>query len=240
MRIRAAAAMVVLLLAGVAPAVATPASASPDNPAADEARFVSLLNQTRARGGLPPLTVDNRLTPLARDWAEHMANGGCADGRRICHADPISAGLDAPWVKLGENVGVGPSVDAVMDAFIKSAGHYANIMDPAFTRVGVGVVWVDGAMYTTHRFMRLSGDPSIEAPRQESPAEQPQAEAPAPVTPTTARPARATAASTPAGEPPVSAPVPAPTTTIPAPAPPPPAAPSRVAAVLVSLHAVAL
>jgi hypothetical protein len=252
MRIRAALAMVVLLFVGVAPVVATPASASPDNPAADEARFVTLLNQTRAKGGLPPLTVDGQLTSLARDWAQHMADGGCGDGKRICHADPISAGLDAPWRKLGENVGVGPNVDAVMDAFIKSGGHYANIMDPAFTRVGVGVVWVGDAMYTTHRFMRLAGDPSVDAPRQDpAPAPQPDAPAPdpAPSEPakapvTTKRPARETAAATNASEDtqPVAAPAspPTTTTTTPAPAPPPPASPSRVAAVLASLRAVSL
>jgi hypothetical protein len=121
-----------------------------DAASADEARFVALLNETRAAVGLPPLEVHPELTELARGWTDEMRSAG-----GISHADPISAGLDAPWLKLGENVGTGPGVDAVMDAFIDSPGHYANIVDPAFTHVGVAVVWDGERMYTTHRFMTL-------------------------------------------------------------------------------------
>ncbi len=116
----------------------------------DETRFVVLLNETRADAGLPPLEVHAELTELARAWTDEMRSAG-----GISHADPISAGLDAAWLKLGENVGTGPAVDAVMDAFIDSPGHYANIVDPAFTHVGVAVLWDGERMYTTHRFMTL-------------------------------------------------------------------------------------
>ncbi|HEV8297339.1 MAG TPA: CAP domain-containing protein [Acidimicrobiales bacterium] len=222
MRRRAAlAAAIALLLVFVVPVGVTSAGASADNPAADEAQFVALINATRAKGGLPPLTVDAELTGLARDWSEHMASGGCGEGKRICHASPISAGVTAQWQKLGENVGTGPAVQPVMDAFIASAGHYANIMDPAFTRVGVGVVWAGSALYTTHRFMKVAGD-SVEPPEDDAPAPPP----------STARKPRVTTTTAP----------PAPTTTTtpsPAPAPPPPAAPSRVAVVLLALRAAA-
>jgi hypothetical protein len=222
-----------LLLALFAPGLLSPVGADPANPVADENQFVALLNATRARGGLPPLTVDPELTALARDWAAHMAAGQCSDGKHICHANPISAGVTEPWLKLGENVGTGPSVGPVMDAFIASAGHYANIMDPAFTRVGVGVVWSGTVLYTTHRFMKVVGEtagaaPAVEAaPGDETPAPEPS------LPPTTRRPRSTTTTTAPSPAPQ------APPPTSP-PAPPPPAAPSRVAVVLLSLHAMSL
>ena len=133
-------------------AVAGRADAGGDNPAADEAQFVALVNQTRAAVGVAPLAVDGQLTALARQHAQAMADKGT-----IFHASPISAGVTAPWIKLGENVGTGPSAPPIMDAFINSPKHYQNIVDPAFTYIGVGVVWVGNQMFTTHRFMQLSG-----------------------------------------------------------------------------------
>ena len=59
-----------------------------------------------------------------------MKNGVCGEDRYICHASPISEGMTQDWAKLGENVGTGPDVGSVMDAFIASPGHYANIVDP--------------------------------------------------------------------------------------------------------------
>ena len=207
--------------------VAGPVQASPEDPAADEVQFVSLLNATRAKGGLPPLTVDPELRSLARDWARHMADAG-----HISHANPISAGVTADWLKLGENVGTGGNVTVVMNAFVASPGHYANIMDPEFTKVGVGLVWLGNALYTTHRFMKLA------------PAAAP---APTPATPESAAPPAAgapeAAARPPAPSPfaakrsaPTGAPPPTTTTTSTPALSPPPARASRVASVLAALR----
>ncbi|GJM38608.1 MAG: hypothetical protein DHS20C19_19750 [Acidimicrobiales bacterium] len=125
-----------------------PAEAS----AGDESAFVAALNQVRADNGLPALTVNNELSNLARGHAQVMADAG-----EIFHANPISAGYGGEWAKLGENVGVGAGVEVLVDAFVASPGHFANIIDPAFTEIGVGVVWRDSAMYTTHRFLQLPG-----------------------------------------------------------------------------------
>jgi hypothetical protein len=148
----------VCALAAISMAVLLP-TVSPAAPAgaqaAEEASFLEALNQTRARSGLPALVVHDELTALSREWARTMADAG-----EIFHADPISAGLGAPWLKLGENVGVGPTVRDLMQAFEASPGHYANIIDPGFTHVGVGVVWVGNRMFTTHRFMKMGAAPA--------------------------------------------------------------------------------
>lgn len=223
-RVLALLSVVLIAFLGV---VANPAQASPADPSADEAQFVALLNRTRARGGLPPLTVDGELTALARAWAQHQADDG-----HISHANPISAGVTADWLKLGENVGTGGNVQVVMDAFIASPGHYANIMDPEFTKVGVGVVWVGNALYTTHRFMKLA---PVAAPDP-----TPQEAAPAPATPDPAPVAAAREAEPAPAAPATSAPRPTVpvTTTTAAPAPvAPPAPATRVATVLAALIA---
>lgn len=119
---------------------------------ADELRetaFVAALNETRRDLGLDELIVDDELTMLARIWSVEMGDEGA-----IFHANPISANMTTDWLKLGENVGVGPQTDKLMAAFIASPTHYQNIIDPEFTHIGVGVIWEDDLMYTTHRFMK--------------------------------------------------------------------------------------
>ena len=77
-----------------------------------------------------------------------------------------------------------------MDAFIASPGHYANIVDPEFTHIGVGVIRDPdnpARLFTTHRFMKLQNapdpepvsepDPEVTEPPEE-PAVEPDAPAP--------------------------------------------------------------
>jgi len=142
--------LIVTLIVAMAAKPTRPAAATAD----EEAQFVAALNQVRAGVGLPALTVNAELVGLARQHSQVMADAG-----QIFHSDPISAGYTGPWAKLGENVGVGANVQVLVDAFVASPGHYANIVDPAFTQIGVGVVWRDNALYTTHRFLQLPAAP---------------------------------------------------------------------------------
>ena len=81
-----------------------------------------------------------------------VANG------QISHNPNLGSQVSGGWTKLGENVGVGYDVDGLMQAFINSPAHYRNLVDPAWTHVGVGVTFGgDGRMYTTHNFMALAG-----------------------------------------------------------------------------------
>ena len=190
-----------------------PVAASAD----DEAAFVVALNQIRADNGLPPFTVNAQLSDLARAHAQVMADSG-----GIFHANPISAGFTGQWSKLGENVGVGADVAVLIAAFVASEGHFANIVDPSFTQVGVGVVWRDSALYTTHRFLQ-------------TPATPPAAAAPPTAPPTTAPPAPPAPVTTSPPPPPT---VPAPTTTTIAPLPAPAITAERMVTLLEMLEQV--
>ena len=52
---------------------------------------------------------------------------------------------------------MGPRNDTIWTAFVHSSQHYANLVDPAFNRVGVGVAYAGGSQWTCHRFMAVSG-----------------------------------------------------------------------------------
>jgi hypothetical protein len=184
---------------------ASPASA------ADVGDYLALINQLRASRGLGALVLDAEQSALAQQRAEiNAANGGLA------HTPDLSVGVTANWAKLGENVGLGPSTPVIFDAFVASPAHFANLVDPSFTHVGIGVTYLDGRQYTAHRFLAVSSTP-VAAPSPPPPA--PSAPTPSVVAPVAAPPAPTT------------------TTTVAAPPPPepPPAEPARVATVLQAL-----
>lgn len=217
-------AMVVFLIAigvvatGIVP-MASPAAAD----AGAEADFVTRLNRYRASNGLGALTTHSELVSVARRWSGRMAGDN-----RLSHNANLPNEVTADWEKLAENVGVGPTVEEIHDAFVNSSSHRVNMVEAAFTHIGVGVVvGADGKLWVTHIFMRLgSGGEPAPAPRKAAPPPttttvRPATAAPAPAAPRP-RPAAATGPSVgpPAAEPGLAAAIPA----VPAPAVPTPTA----------------
>ncbi len=180
-----------------------PATAQADT-VSDEAAFVTKINELRASKGLGPLQVNANLTDKARAWSAGMAAAG-----KIWHST-LSDGVTEDWKKLGENVGMGGSVDGLHRAFVNSPGHYANLVDPAFTHVGIGIVMNGSTIYVTEVFM------------QQMPAKLPAVTV---TTPTTApRPATTTTTRPPAPKPAAAKPAAAPSTTTSTTTTPPPVA----------------
>src|SRR5687767_8375455 len=107
-----------------------PASARVSN---DDADCVKRISARQASQGVARLGTNANLTSKAREWAGRMAARD-----RIWHSKP-SDGVTAKWQKLGENVGMGGSVAALHEAFVKSPRHYDNLVDPVFRYVGLGV-----------------------------------------------------------------------------------------------------
>ncbi len=173
--------------------VAAPAQAQDTNwtlAPADEAEFIDHINAARAAEGLGPLTLDPSMRTAARSWTYWMA-----ENLTLAHADDIVTGAPTDWQKVGENVGRGGSLIAVWEAFMASPSHAANVLDPSYDLVGIGVVWTDdGRLYTTHRFAATpgGGDPAPEAPAPAppAPASEPEpASEPAPTPPAVEPPA---------------------------------------------------
>ncbi len=137
---------------------ATAGAASDPGAASD---FVGRTNGLRASLGLPSLSVNGTLVAKAQAWAEHMAAVG-----DISHSN-LSDGAPSEWVRLGENVGRGPSVDAIHNALVASPEHYRNLTDPGFRYVGVGVVNANGTFFVSEVFMESASQP---APSTSAPA----------------------------------------------------------------------
>src|ERR1051325_2379932 len=111
-----------LMLAIAGSALLFPAPAQADT-VVDEAAFVAKINGLRGSMGLAPLQVNANLTAKARAWSAGMAAAG-----RIWHST-LSDGITENWMKLGENVGMGGSVDGLHKAFVNSPHHYENMVD---------------------------------------------------------------------------------------------------------------
>ncbi|MFJ6699204.1 CAP domain-containing protein [Streptomyces sp. NPDC091272] len=118
------------------------------------AAVLSLVNQERARAGCSPVRPDTGLATLAANFSRDMASRDFFD-----HTDPDGA---SPWDRAakagikdlgGENIARGQAdAQAVMDAWMKSEGHRANILNCDYTTLGVGVHMGDGGPWWTQDF----------------------------------------------------------------------------------------
>ena len=113
----------------------------------EEANHLSQVNAFRSANGVKALSWDESLYDKAHDWSQHMADVGT-----ISHTD-LKSGAPAGWHILGENVAVNPTLDGAMVALENSAPHRANLLNPQFTRVAVGVVYAKGAYWVTEEFV---------------------------------------------------------------------------------------
>jgi uncharacterized protein YkwD len=136
----------------------TPDAAHADT-ISDEAQFVKRINEARVAGGLKELTVHVALVDAGRGWATKMRDTSVAanvDDCLISHNPNLRTAVNAPWRKLGENVGCGDTdADTLHEAFMNSPKHRENIMDPTFDSVGIGIVMAGDTMFVTEQFMQI-------------------------------------------------------------------------------------
>lgn len=114
-----------------------------------EKQMASLINTARAAAGRSPLKLSGSLSDLARKHSAAMAAKGT-----IWHNPKLPKWLSPyDWRVAGENVGMGPTMIALHNAFMASPGHRANNLSKSYRKVGVGVVWKSGRAYITVIFM---------------------------------------------------------------------------------------
>jgi len=120
---------------------------------AQEAELSRLLNDERVARGLPGLPHSDALRTVARRHAQKMMVEG-----RIFHNERLAEDIQAvfpDWARVGENVGVSPSIPSVHRAFMDSPGHRANVLDPDWGWLGVGVVSGGSRLFVTENFLKL-------------------------------------------------------------------------------------
>jgi uncharacterized protein YkwD len=166
--------------ASLAVTVAPAAPAFADT-ASMEAQFVSLMNSARQSAGLRPYTVSSDLVSVARAHSAQMAQ------KQTLYHNPNLTTDVKNWQAVGENVGEGPTVSDIHNAFMNSPEHRANILDHDFTQVGVGVaVDSNGIIWVTEDFRQPTTTASAPAPAPAPAPVHTTAPAPAPVTTTAA------------------------------------------------------
>jgi hypothetical protein len=149
------------ILAGVL-ALGTPAFSDAYLPS-EESHVLSMVNATRSKKGLGTLKMKSELVKMARGQADKMAAKGDIFHNDSLGADITSYGLD--WKRVGENVGMGPNVDLIEEAFLKSPHHYENIVHSTYDHAGIGVVdGKDGKRYVVQVFADLANTSSTAAP----------------------------------------------------------------------------
>ncbi|HEY1133377.1 MAG TPA: CAP domain-containing protein [Nocardioides sp.] len=110
-------------------------------------RIVADTNAARARQGLPALAQQSGINTVAQNWAVRMASNG-----RMEHNPNYASQMPRGWTRAAENVAYGYNVTAVVNAWMNSPGHRANILGD-FTHIGVGVAkGADGRLYYVQNF----------------------------------------------------------------------------------------
>jgi uncharacterized protein YkwD len=132
---------VLLALAGLAIVVAT-AACTPQ----EQAAFTSVC-ALRDANPLRRLDWNDAVYAKATAWSAHMADAG-----QLSHST-LADGVPAGWHVLGENVAYAGSVDQAMAALEASPPHRANLLNPAFTSIAIGVVERDGRVWVTEDFV---------------------------------------------------------------------------------------
>ena len=117
-------------------------------------QVLQLVNAERAKNGLGALTMNTnagkaaqvRATEIVTQFSHTRPNG----------QDPFSAlkQFGVSYSTAGENIAYGyPDAQSVMNAWMNSPGHRANILNGSFKQMGVGVYQAKGTYYWTQEFI---------------------------------------------------------------------------------------
>lgn len=112
-----------------------------------EMKMLDLLNGERTKRGLKPLQWDPALLPVARAHSQDMFVRGYFSHYTPEGKDPFDR-MKAAGIKYytaGENLALGPTLSICHDGLMNSPGHRANILNPSYGRVAIGIL--DGGAY---------------------------------------------------------------------------------------------
>ncbi len=115
-----------------------------------ESEVVRLVNEIRVQYGLKPLTENWELSRVARYKSQDMADNGYFSHTSPTYGSPFQMmkAFGLSYRAAGENIAYGQrSPQAVVDAWMNSSGHRANILNASYTQIGVGYV-ADGRYWT--------------------------------------------------------------------------------------------
>lgn len=112
-----------------------------------QSSVLSEMNADRTSNRLRSLPNHPELDAKAQAWAEKLARDN-----KLSHSK-VQSGAPSCWTALGENVGYGPSVSSIEDAYMRSPDHRANILNGRWDYVGVGHATRGNRIFTVQVFM---------------------------------------------------------------------------------------
>lgn len=118
-----------------------------------ESEVVRLVNEIRVSRGLKALTHDWQLSRVARYKSQDMSDLGYFSHTSPTYGSPFEMmkSFGITYRTAGENIAKGYSTPkAVVDAWMNSPGHRANILNSSYTHIGVG--YVTSGNYWTQMF----------------------------------------------------------------------------------------
>src|SRR5512136_2447362 len=145
-----------LLLSCLLPLCFSPVSAQGD----DVAQILARINALRQQNGLLPLDLSGVLTASAQRHSDDMARTGNVDHTGSDGSSIESRIRNAGYGRWrdfgisGENIYGGQlaDVDAAWDFWINSQVHRANLLNPRYREIGIGVGRSDNGTYYTLNF----------------------------------------------------------------------------------------
>lgn len=119
-----------------------------------EEQVVRLVNKERAKAGLKKLEMDKKLQMAAAKRAKELKT-------LFSHTRPDGSvcftALDKyniSYIVAGENIAMGQTTPKeVMNSWMNSAGHKANILSGNFTKIGIGCYQYNGRLYWVQLFI---------------------------------------------------------------------------------------
>ena len=122
-----------------------------------ESDMLKQVNAQRAKNGQSALTLNQSLCASARVRASEIAKDGCFSHTRPDDSGCFTAISGVSYRTAGENIAMGTwgyyGVDEIMDGWMNSEGHRANILNGDFSEVGFGCVVVNGNGYWVQIFI---------------------------------------------------------------------------------------
>lgn len=120
-----------------------------------ESEVVRLVNEHRVKNGLEKFTEDWELSRVARYKSQDMK-----DNKYFSHTSPVYGSpfemmknFGISYRSAGENIAKGQATpQTVVNAWMNSSGHRANILNSSYTTIGVG--YVKDGNYWTQMFIR--------------------------------------------------------------------------------------
>lgn len=116
-------------------------------------KMIEMTNAERAKKGIAPLKFDEGLTAAAMVRARESASS-------FSHTRPnkesfytILDDFNLTWMSAAENIAAGnaaaggSSPEMAMDLWINSSGHYNNMIDKEYNKMGVGCIYVANSTY---------------------------------------------------------------------------------------------